>query len=54
MAIEKSRFTLHHLVGVNLDPVTKNERNLKLVFDSTYLSMYLSQIFNQNSSILNG
>jgi hypothetical protein len=50
---KKFGFTLQHLVGVNLGPVTMNEHNFKLVFDSTYLNMDLSRIFSRNSFIFN-
>jgi hypothetical protein len=51
---KKFGFTLQHLVGVNLGPDVGNMVRLKLVFVPTYLGIHLSQIFNQNMSILNG
>jgi hypothetical protein len=41
---KKFGFTSQHLIGVNLDLNTGKEQKSKLVFDSTYLSIHLSQI----------
>jgi hypothetical protein len=46
MQDEKFGFTSHHLVGVNLDPDVGNGHKFRLVFDYTYLSRHLSQIFS--------
>ena len=51
---KKFGFTFRHLVGVNLGPGVTDEHKFKLVFDSNYLHIHLSQIFIRNSSISDG
>jgi hypothetical protein len=51
---KKFGFTFWHLVGVNLDPGITDEHKFKLVFDSNYLSIHLSQICSHKSYIYKG